>query len=93
VLIQYNTQKCIKLTKRQYIDKRNLANFRNMTHKKKESQKAASLLTFTIEESSKKLVSNNSSSPGIIPHPGIVPHPFEGFETIIPHGELKRETR
>jgi hypothetical protein len=47
----------------------------------------------TIEECSKKLVSNNYSSSGIIPHPEVVPNRFEGFQTIIPHEELKRETR
>jgi hypothetical protein len=51
------------------------------------------ILASTIGKNPKKLVSNNNFSPGIILHPGIVPHPFEGFETIIPYEELKRETR
>jgi hypothetical protein len=34
---------------------------------------------------------NNNSSSGKIHQTGIVPHLLEGFETIIPHGKLKRE--
>jgi hypothetical protein len=41
----------------------------------------------------KKISFKQNFLPEIIPHFRIAPHPFVGRETIIPHEELKRETR